>query len=59
MYSKLQLENPISSALAMPGSEILRTLSFHDSDIRDMPENDSQLVVQTEMLLKLIVLESD
>ena len=35
--SKLQLEKPISKALAIPVVDSLRTFSCHGSDIRDIP----------------------
>ena len=35
--SKLQLEKPMSSALAMPGKAIFRKFSFNESDILVMP----------------------
>ena len=37
MNSKLQLENPISNAEAMPGNDIRRTLSFQCNVILVMP----------------------
>lgn len=38
--SKLQLEKPISNALATPGWAILETFSLHDNEIRDKPVHD-------------------
>lgn len=35
--SKLQLENPISRALAIPGKDILRKFSLNESVILDIP----------------------
>ena len=37
MNSKLQLEKPMSRALATPGKDILRMFSLHGSVIRAVP----------------------
>lgn len=46
MNSKLQLENPISRALAIPGSDILPMLSFHDNVNRDIPNKRMQTLIK-------------
>jgi len=38
--SKLQFENPISKAPAIPVADNFRTFSCHGSDIRDVPKRD-------------------
>ena len=45
MNSKLQLEKPMSRALAIPVADSFRTFSDQQSDIRGMPSNQIQCVL--------------